>query len=301
MSDPSPNGQTWVCGWTDVGANCLAGDPCDPETCGYRPVPPAPSSDERAPFADLTDEEFAVFAEGAGFDPALSGDTPSDERHPGYPHQPGEPLTLDLTVDLARPAPSPVPEASGRGEVVQPTMHILRRADGEEMGEFAFWATDGPDGWDMAEDNDHDEDTVYEILACYPVARRKILWSTLCETCDGEGDGCPACAGSGECEPPDAEHMPIIARPAPSSSPVGDRVPAVHLLLDIWQALGGDSEAFHPWWAADPSFPDRWAQIVAAVAGNISGLAADTNPPAGALLDIAIQFGAADQGEPTDA
>jgi hypothetical protein len=155
--------------------------------------------------------------------PAPSSDTPSDERHPGYPHQPGEPLTLDLTVDLARPAPSPVPEASGRGEVVQPTMHILRRADGEEMGEFAFWATDGPDGWDMAEDNDHDEGTVYEILACYPVARRKILWSTLCETCDGEGDGCPACAGSGECEPPDAEHMPIIARPAPSSSPVGDR------------------------------------------------------------------------------
>jgi hypothetical protein len=161
-----------------------------------------------------------VFAEGAGFDPALSGDTPSDERHPGYPHQPGEPLTLDLTVDLARPAPSPVPEASGRGEVVQPTMHILRRADGEEMGEFAFWATDGPDGWDMAEDNDHDEDTVYEILACYPVARRKILWSTLCETCDGEVDGCPACAGSGECEPPDAEHMPIIARPAAPSAPV---------------------------------------------------------------------------------
>lgn len=86
---------------------------------------------------------------------------------------------------------------------------------------------------------------------------------------------------------------------APSSSPVGDRVPSVHLLLDIWQALGGDSEAFHPWWAADPSFPDRWSQIVAAVAGNISGLAADTNPPAGALLDIAIQFGAADRGEPT--
>ena len=122
---------------------------------------------------------------------------------------------------LPAPSSSPVPEASGRGEVVQPTMHILRRADGEEMGEFAFWATDGPDGWDMAEDTDHDEDTVYEILACYPVARRKILRSTLCETCDGEG--CPACAGSGECEPPDAEHMPIIARPAPSSSPVGGR------------------------------------------------------------------------------
>lgn len=92
----------------------------------------------------------------------------------------------------------------------------------------------------------------------------------------------------------------LFTTPAPSSSPVGDRVPPVHLLLDIWQALGGDSEAFHPWWAADPSFPDRWAQIVSAVAGNISDLAADSNPPAGALLDIAIQFGAADRGEPTD-
>lgn len=91
----------------------------------------------------------------------------------------------------------------------------------------------------------------------------------------------------------------IDAHPAPSSSPVGGRVPPVHLLLDIWQALGGDSEAFHPWWAADPSFPDRWSQIVAAVAGNISDLAADSNPPAGALLDIAIQFGAADREEPT--
>ena len=187
-----------------------------------RPTRPAPSQRDPELAAALNEQRRQSYnAETLRTRPAPRSDTPSDERHPGYPHQPGEPLTLDLTVDLARPAPSPVPEASGRGEVVQPTMHILRRADGEEMGEFAFWATDGPDGWDMAEDNDHDEDTVYEILACYPVARRKILWSTLCETCDGEGDGCPACAGSGECEPPDAEHMPIIARPAPSSSPVG--------------------------------------------------------------------------------
>jgi hypothetical protein len=96
---------------------------------------------------------------------------------------------------------------------------------------------------------------------------------------------------------PDPEACEAL-RPTPVPEASGR--PSVHLLLDIWQALGGDSEAFHPWWAADPSFPDRWAQIVAAVAGNISGLAADTNPPAGALLDIAIQFGAADRGEPTD-
>ena len=272
--DPTPNGQTWVCRNGRPTARCV--EDC-PVAAGCGPVPPAPSSD-----------------------------TPSDERLCGHCAASNDPSPAHRYIVgrvarqcPGRPAPSPVPEASGRGEVVQPTMHILRRADGEEMGEFAFWATDGPDGWDMAEDTDPDEDTVYEILACYPVARRKILRSTLCETCDGEGDGCPACAGSGECEPPDAEHMPIIARPAPSSSPVGDRVPPVHLLLDIWQALGGDSEAFHPWWAADPSFPDRWAQIVAAVAGNISDLAADSNPPAGALLDIAIQFAAADREEPT--
>ena len=101
--------------------------------------------------------------------------------------------------------PSPVqPPSRGRADAA---MHIIRRADGEEMGEYAFWATDGPDGWDVAENADHDEDTVYEILACYPVSRRKFLWSTLCETCDGEGDGCPACGGSGECEPPDTEHL----------------------------------------------------------------------------------------------
>lgn len=314
MSDPSPSGQTWRCGRTDPHTPHASYADHEKVCPGIpRPVPPAPSQRDPELAAALNEQRRQSYnAETLRTRPAPRSDTPSDERHPGYPHQPGEPLTLDLTVDLARPAPSPVPEASGRpGEMVftqgsprpalqvlvsltdgrpcvdavsmlaffrdsaawnevagdpekvaglraaadamwelhgkakahlhdpapssspvpeasgedevQPTMHILRRADGEEMGEFAFWATDGPDGWDMAEDNDHDEDTVYEILACYPVARRKILWSTLCETCDGEGDGCPACAGSGECEPPDAEHMPIIARPAPSSSPVGDR------------------------------------------------------------------------------
>lgn len=84
-------------------------------------------------------------------------------------------------------------------------------------------------------------------------------------------------------------HVGCTPRPASSGGtgrPGGD-VP-VHLLLDVWQAMGGDGEAFHAWWAADPSFPDRWSQIVAAVGGNISGLTADSNPPAGALLDLAI-------------
>ena len=112
MTDPTPEGQTWVCGWTDVGANCLAGDPCDPETCGYRPVPPAPSSDEPAPFADLTDEEFAVFAEGAGFDPAPRSDTPSDERHPGpCPYiATGDEGTSHCSLAESRPAPVERPQ-----------------------------------------------------------------------------------------------------------------------------------------------------------------------------------------------
>lgn len=279
------------------------------------------------------------------------------------------------------------------GEQQRPAMHIIRRADGEEMGDYAFFATDGPTGWDVAEDTDHDEDTTYEILACYPVARRKFLSSTLCPTCDGEGDGCPACAGTGEHEPPeaellapaaperpqpaelhgwitahdvlcvvcpgcgftfDADHtgpgvgyscplceldaaLPVRERPQPdgprrdklaidveellidhcgpggtaaltdsilavtdeyaaAAFPVRDRPvdgPPVHLLLDLWQAIGGDSEDFHPWWAADPSFPDRWSQMVAAINGNISDLTADSNPPAGKLLDLAISFQAA--------
>ncbi len=93
----------------------------------------------------------------------------------------------------------------------RPAMHIIRRADGEEMGEFAFFATDGPTGWDVAENADHDEDTTYEILACYPVARRKFLSSTLCATCDG--DGCEACGQTGEQGEPDAELLPAPASP----------------------------------------------------------------------------------------
>jgi hypothetical protein len=77
---------------------------------------------------------------------------------------------------------------------------------------------------------------------------------------------------------------------APAAPSEGDGRPPVHLLLDIWQAIGGESEDFHPWWAADPSFPDRWSQIVAAVDGNFDALAKDTNPPAGDLLPLARDF-----------
>jgi len=124
-------------------------------------------------------------------------------------------------------------------------MHVIRRADGDEMGEFAFFATDGPDGWDVAENTDHDEDTVYEILACYPVARRKMLCSTLCPTCDGEGeDGigtmCPSCGGSGEHEAPDAERLTIHAyADAQPAHPAPDGEPgSLHL---------GAEDRFHLW------------------------------------------------------
>lgn len=137
-------------------------------------------------------------------------------------------VTQNDVAEIRSPATPPVvtPE-DGRREVA-PAMHIIRRADGEEMGEFAFFATDGPDDWDVAANYDHDDDTVYEILACYPVARRKILCSTICPLCDGEGEDdigtmCPSCGGSGEHEPPDAEHTPIAAFPAaPGSSGSGD-------------------------------------------------------------------------------
>lgn len=136
----------------------------------------------------------------------------------------------------------------------------------------------------------------------------QVSWNPTAPGSDTPSDGPPTAAEEADlaesiASDPDMQELPSWdAYPAPSPTPAPEASgrPPVHLLLlDIWQALGGDSEAFHPWWAADPSFPDRWAQIVAAVAGNISGLAADTNPPAGALLDIAIQFGAADRGEPT--
>ncbi len=53
-----------------------------------------------------------------------------------------------------------------------PTMHIIRRADGETIGEYVFWQADGPGDWTVPEELDHDEPTTYEILACWPVARR---------------------------------------------------------------------------------------------------------------------------------
>jgi len=146
------------------------------------------SSDEPAPFADLTDEEFAVFAEGAGFDPAPRSDTPSDERHPGYPHQPGEPLTLDLTVDLARPAPSPVPEASGQSR------------DGQNQRLRALAVEAVIQEW-LAEDISPCRYGAVEYDAECPWHMGEVDWPELARNIAAKLD----------------------ASPAPSSSPVGDR------------------------------------------------------------------------------
>ena len=55
----------------------------------------------------------------------------------------------------------------------------------------------------------------------------------------------------------------------------------VHL-LELWQALGGDVGSYDRWMADQRrTVADGWAQLLAAVAGNVASLFADTNPPAG--------------------
>lgn len=60
-------------------------------------------------------------------------------------------------------------------------------------------------------------------------------------------------------------------------------------LLDIWQALGGEPEEFERW-MDEPrrSVADAWAQLMAAIRGDIDTLEADTNPPAGYVLYLAF-------------
>mgnify|MGYP007071579175 FL=1 len=94
--------------------------------------------------------------------------------------------------------------------------------------------------------------------------------------------------------PPLGQWLHVRTEPAAMDDPLPPAAPAqrqpVTLLLDVWCAMGGDSQVFHTWWAEDPSFPDRWSQMVAAIGGNISALASDSNPPAGALFDLAVRF-----------
>lgn len=56
-------------------------------------------------------------------------------------------------------------------------------------------------------------------------------------------------------------------------------------MLDIWQALGLDPGEFDSWMDEERRTPaDAWAQLIAAIAGDVKALCRDTNPPAGELL-----------------
>lgn len=55
----------------------------------------------------------------------------------------------------------------------------------------------------------------------------------------------------------------------------------------VWMALGGDPRDFETW-INDPgrTRADAWAQLLAAIRGDIPALMRDTNPPTGELLAI---------------
>jgi len=62
-----------------------------------------------------------------------------------------------------------------------------------------------------------------------------------------------------------------------------------YALLDVWMALGGESEAFTHWRFNEDrrrTMADSWAQLMAAVRGDWT-MEGDTNPPPGSLLLLA--------------
>lgn len=59
--------------------------------------------------------------------------------------------------------------------------------------------------------------------------------------------------------------------------------------LDIWMALGGDPLVFDAWIEHPKRTPaDAWHQLLGAIRGDLPGLLADTNPPAGELVDVLL-------------
>ena len=86
-----------------------------------------------------------------------------------------------------------------------------------------------------------------------------------------------------------AELGAAVGLPLPASSGDGgaptDPYDTLHM-LDVFLALGGTGEEFAEW-IDGRAFADAWPQLVAAVAGRIDSLRADSNPPAGVLLKIA--------------
>ena len=59
--------------------------------------------------------------------------------------------------------------------------------------------------------------------------------------------------------------------------------------LVLWAQLGGTADGFEEW-MTEPrrTLADAKAQLLAAHRGNLAGLIQDTNPPAGALADLAV-------------
>lgn len=56
----------------------------------------------------------------------------------------------------------------------------------------------------------------------------------------------------------------------------------VHAMLDVWMALGGSPDAFYRMWEEPKRTPaDTWAQLLAAIRGDLASLLADNNPPIG--------------------
>jgi hypothetical protein len=58
-------------------------------------------------------------------------------------------------------------------------------------------------------------------------------------------------------------------------------IPA-YAMLDVWIALGGDSDAFDRMWDEPRRVPaDTWAQLLAVVRRDWATLGSDSNPPCG--------------------
>lgn len=61
-------------------------------------------------------------------------------------------------------------------------------------------------------------------------------------------------------------------------------------MLDVWLALGGHVSAFEAWMAEPKrTAADAWAELMAAVRGDIAVLLEGTNPPAGDELLALVQ------------
>ena len=62
----------------------------------------------------------------------------------------------------------------------------------------------------------------------------------------------------------------------------GSAIPR-YAMLDVWLALGGDGQTFEAWMEERTS-ADAWAQLLAAIRGDL--MLGDTNPEPGAILAL---------------